>query len=68
VIVDDLDVMGISVVPDEADPPLLVDADAVLASPIPEQGLEPIAGRDLQRIQPRSRIELQELPQGHPLN
>jgi hypothetical protein len=32
VIVDDFDVHGVAVLPDEADPLMVVDADAVLAS------------------------------------
>jgi hypothetical protein len=31
VVVDDLDVVGIATVPPEADPPLIVDPDAVLS-------------------------------------
>jgi hypothetical protein len=38
-IVDDLDVKGVTVTPPEADPPLLVDPDAVLALAIAFQSL-----------------------------
>ena len=46
VVVDDLDVEGIGGAPDEADAPLIVDADAVLACAIALERLKPIAGRD----------------------
>jgi len=39
-IVDDLDVQGVTVTPPEADPPLLVDPYAVLALAIAPQSLE----------------------------
>jgi len=41
VIVDDLDVVRVSVSPPKADAPLIVDADAVLALSITAQCLEP---------------------------
>ena len=44
--VDDLDVEGIGGAPDEADAPLIADADAVLAGTIALERLEPIAGRN----------------------
>ncbi|KVX94403.1 hypothetical protein WL10_08400 [Burkholderia ubonensis] len=44
-IVKDLDVGGAVVGPFEADPPLLVDTDAVLAIPITVKCFEPVAGR-----------------------
>jgi len=39
-VVDDLDVKGVTAPPLETDPPLLVDADALLALAIAFQGLE----------------------------
>jgi hypothetical protein len=45
VVVHDLDVGGSCVGPDEADPPLLVDPDAVLASPFSAECFQPVAGR-----------------------
>jgi hypothetical protein len=45
VIVDDLDLMSIAIAPYEADPPPVVDADAVLPRAITFQRFEPIAGR-----------------------
>jgi len=44
-VVDDLDIFGIAVAPHEADAPLSVDANRVLADAISFQRLELIAGR-----------------------
>lgn len=43
-IVDDLHVVGVPVVPDEADTVLIVDTNAVLATPVPGKRLKPVAG------------------------
>jgi hypothetical protein len=43
-VIDDLDVQGVTVTPPETDPPLLVDPDAVLALSIALQSLELIRG------------------------
>lgn len=40
VVIDYLDVVGVAVAPHEAHPPLVVDADRVLARPVPLQGLQ----------------------------
>jgi hypothetical protein len=32
-VVDDLDIVGVTISPDKAEPPLVVDADAILSSP-----------------------------------
>ena len=47
-VVSDLDLFGIVSGPDEADAPLVVDADAMLAGTITAQRLEPVAGRESQ--------------------
>jgi hypothetical protein len=47
-VVNDLHVFWPRVGPGEADPPLLVDPDAVLASAIPGELLQPVARRDEQ--------------------
>lgn len=62
VVVDDLDVEGIGGAPDEADAPLIVDADAVLASTIALERLEPITGRNAQVGEGVGRIENDEFP------
>jgi len=62
VVVDDLDVEGIGGAPDKADAPLIVDADAVLASTIALERLESIAGRNAQVGEGVGRIEDDEFP------
>jgi hypothetical protein len=42
-IVDDLEVICVAISPNEANPPLIVDPDAVLALPIRSKVLQPIA-------------------------
>ena len=46
VIVDDLDIAGPVIGPSEADAPLRVDSNAVLAGPIAPQRLQPVAPQD----------------------
>jgi hypothetical protein len=45
VVVDDLHVLGVAILPDETDPVLIVDPDAVLTTPVPGQRFQPIAGK-----------------------
>ena len=47
-VVNNLDQIGIPLAPVESDAPTVIDADAVLALPIPGQLLKTIAGRDPQ--------------------
>ena len=42
-VVGGLDVVGVAIAPDEAKPPLVVDADAVLSAPIILQRLQMVA-------------------------
>lgn len=53
--------------PLEADPPLIIDPDAVLSSPVARQLLEPIARRDAEVPQIFGGIENQELAKGSAL-
>ena len=46
VVVNDLHLLWSGVGPHEADPPLVVDPDAVLTSSIALQGFEPVTRRD----------------------
>jgi len=52
VIIYDLHVIGVAVAPRKAYPPLIVDADAVLALAVAPEGFQPIAGWHTQRFQP----------------
>jgi hypothetical protein len=56
VMVDDFDHGGGVVAPDEADPPLVVDPNAVLASAIVPQRFQPVRRRYAQIIQSKRRI------------
>ena len=67
-IVDDFYVRGPFGCPDEADSPLLVDADAVLSLPIIFQRLESISGWHLQVVKNRGPVQLCELAEGGPLD
>jgi len=49
-IIDDLDIKGMAILPSKADTPLIVDADAVLSSPVTAQFFETIAGWSQQII------------------
>jgi hypothetical protein len=66
VIVHDLDLIGVAVVPDEADSPLIVDPHAVLTLPITRERLEAIAGRRSQIIQGARIVQLEELAVANP--
>jgi hypothetical protein len=56
-IVAELDVKRISVEPPETEAPLIVDAEAVLSSPVPRQQLQAIAWRHAQKGQRCGSIE-----------
>jgi hypothetical protein len=51
VVIGDFDIEGISLAPAEAEPPLIVDADAVLAGTIPPKCFQTIARRNSQEIE-----------------
>ena len=59
-IVDNLDRFGARIRSDEADAPLVVDPNAVLADPIPLQSLQSIARRRHQVQQSPSLMNLQQ--------
>jgi hypothetical protein len=67
--VDDLDVGGPAVAlrPLEADPPLIIDADAVLTLPISAQRFEPVARQRGEVPQRRRRVETVQLQLGRTL-
>jgi hypothetical protein len=68
VVVDDLDRVGMSVSPNEANPPLVVDADRMLSCALLLQRFEAIARRNAQVIEPAGIVQETELPQSHVLN
>ncbi len=63
VVVDDLDVLGPGVGPDETDAPLLVDPDAVLSGAVRLEGFEAVAGRGPEVVQRFGGVEHDELAQ-----
>lgn len=56
-VVDDFNLFGISSGPNEADAPLVIDADAVLTLTVAREGFEPVAGRKLQKIELHGGVE-----------
>lgn len=62
-IVNDLDLMGITCLPSEADAPLVVDPDTVLPGALPSKPLEPVPWRATQIIERLSGINDDQLAQ-----
>ena len=65
VVVDDLHVFGVAILPDETDPVLIVDSDAVLSAAIAREGFQPIAGKCRQVSKFAGSVELLQLPLRH---
>ncbi len=63
VVIDDLDLLGVGAGPTEADTPLVVDSNRVLATAIPLQGLQSIARRKLKEGQLDGGIDQLQLDQ-----
>jgi len=62
VVVADFDFPGIAIPPAEADPPLIVDANTVLADSIASEPFEPIPGQHTQLLETPCRVEQQQFP------
>ncbi len=60
-IIDDLDVEGVLVAPPKADPPSIVDPDAVLSLTFSHEFLQPVAGWESQIAQRLRRIDNNQL-------
>jgi hypothetical protein len=60
--------MGISVLPAEADSPLVVDPNAVLSCAASREALQTVPGRDAQLPQSLGRIQEEELAVGSSLH
>ena len=67
-VVDDFDLVRVSVFPDEADAPLVVDANAVLTFPFSAKRFEAISRRHSQVIQDLGCRKLRKLPKRRALN
>ena len=61
-----LDLFRPAIVPNEANPVLVVDPDAVLTLPIAGQGLEVIAWERAEVVESLGRVELRELALRNP--
>jgi hypothetical protein len=59
-------VIGVVIMPDEANPELIVNPDTVLSRPVPLEGFQAITGRTPQILQIFRSIQDQELSQGRP--
>ena len=67
VIVHDFYVVRVSISPYEANPPLIVYANAVLPLPIALQGFQAVLGRNAQIFQSRCNIKQAKLACSHSL-
>jgi hypothetical protein len=67
VVIDDLDVIGTAVAPDEAEAELIVDTDAVLAATIPGEWFEAVPRWDSQILKRGGHLQLEQFAPGHPL-
>jgi hypothetical protein len=65
VVVNDLDLLWAGFRPDEAEPELVVDADAVLAMAVSPERLQAIAWWDLQIVEAAGGIQDGELAKSH---
>lgn len=66
--VDDLDAFGVVLGPDEAQPPLFVDADTVLSFSIAFERFEPVTGRNSQVIKSGGPVQLRQLSKRRAFN
>ena len=65
-IVDDLHIVSVPVVPDEADAILIIDPNAVLAAPVARECLEPVTRERRQVAEFSSCVQLLQLPLSDP--
>jgi hypothetical protein len=68
VIIDDLDVIGVSLPPLETDSPLIIDSDAMLSSSSSTQPLKAVSGRNSEVPEASRRIQNPELAKRNSLN
>jgi hypothetical protein len=61
-VINDLDLVDISLSPGEANPPLVIDPDIMLPLAVAFQSLKPVAWRNLQVLEKFGAMEIQELP------
>jgi hypothetical protein len=68
VIVHDFDLFGLALIPNKANSPLIVNADAVLSGTITVQGFQTVRGRYTQIIQGLTCVQYVEFFHRHQLN
>jgi hypothetical protein len=66
VVVHHFDLLSVAVLPNEADPILVVDPDAVLTTSISTESLEVVAGERAQVVKPVRRVQLHQLALSDP--
>ena len=67
-VIGDLYLVCVALAPHKADSPLLVDSNAMLASPIPGKLLQSICRRDTKIVEVRGVVQHPQFPQCHLLN
>lgn len=67
-VVRDFNFVGVAILPDETDPPLVIDSNAVLSLAVSAQRFESVAGRHRQVMQFLGCVEHGQLPQPDPLD
>ena len=67
-VIDDLNVMGIAVKPDEADAPLVIDTNAIRPRAIAFQQFKLVSGRHAKIPQPQCPMQVQKLPPRRPFD
>ena len=68
VVIHDLNVMRIAVAPGEADTPLVIDPNAIRSGAAALQQFKLVSRRHAKVLQPRSPMQVQELPPCGPLD
>src|ERR1043166_5535786 len=67
VVIDDFGFVGIAFFPREANPPLIVDADRILAPAVTLEGFEPVGRRGAQVLEATCIVEQTQFPQRYGL-
>jgi hypothetical protein len=67
-VVNDFDIVRLSILPSETDSPLVIDADAVLAGAVADQRFETIPQRDSQILKFLRRMQVHQLAPGCPFD
>jgi hypothetical protein len=67
-VIHNFNVVGAAFMPSEANPPLVIDADAVLPGAPTFESFQAVSGREPQVAQLARAVQLGELPQGDALN